>query len=113
MTTPHTWLALDDVAHWLKLDTDRDENRRDAELCRQAAAAYIEAQRPDLTADDLGKSAAIRQAALLSAARLYARRSSPTGLASFGEFGAEQILRGDPDVARLLGVGRYAAPVVG
>ena len=49
--------------------------------------------------------------AQLLTARYWARRGSPTGLASFGEFGAAAVVRLDPDVERLLGVGRYAKPV--
>lgn len=44
------------------------------------------------------------------AARWYQRRSSPNGVASFGEFGTAYVMRHDPDIARLLGLGR---PVVG
>jgi hypothetical protein len=46
----------------------------------------------------------------LLAARWFARRGSPGGFASFGEFGPAYVRSTDPDVARLLGLDR---PVVG
>lgn len=95
-----------------------------AELCRRAAARYCERQRPDLfpTTVDAVTGATVQtfagdddtvMAGLILAARLYARRSSPAGLASFGELGAAEVLRLDPDVGRLLGTGRHATPAVG
>ena len=46
-------------------------------------------------------------------ARLYARKGTPAGIATFGELGAATILRTDPDVQMLLGLGRYATPRIG
>ncbi len=94
----------------------------DSERARLAAAAYVERVRPDLFtvtvsgADTLvtyDPDAAVVHGARLLAARLHARRSTPQGLASFGEFGPAGILRLDPDVERLLGVGRSATPAIG
>jgi hypothetical protein len=47
------------------------------------------------------------------AARLWARRGSPAGLVSFGEFGIANTPSFDADAERLLGIGRYASPVMG
>lgn len=120
--TPHPWLAPAAVLAWLQLD-DAGALAETAELCRRAAARYCERQRPGLwttTTDELGTvtrtydaDADVVMAGMIGAARLYARRSTPTGLASFGEFGASDILRLDPDVTRLLGTGRHADPAVG
>lgn len=134
-TTPrHPWLPLADVGEptdddytagvltWLQLNGTPGPLAGVAELCRRAAARYCERQRPDLfpktTVDGVevqtfaGDDDTI-MAGLILAARLYARRSSPAGLASFGELGAAEVLRLDPDVGRLLGTGRSAAPAVG
>lgn len=54
-----------------------------------------------------------RLGALMLAARLYRRRNSPEGVASFTAEGAVYVQRNDPDVAMLLGLGAYAPPVVG
>lgn len=134
---PFAWLEPASVVRWLQLPADladpasTDERAALVEEVRQAAADYCESQRPDLAGQTLAEDgttvtaawwaaedptkvpARYRQAGLLSAARLWARRSSPAGLASYGEFGAAEVLRLDPDVSRLLGVGRYATPVVG
>jgi hypothetical protein len=47
--------------------------------------------------------AAVEQACLLLAARLFLRKESPAGVAGFGEFGAIRVRNNDPDVAALLG----------
>jgi hypothetical protein len=51
--------------------------------------------------------------ATMLAARLYRRRNSPEGVATFTADGAVYVQRNDPDVAMLLGIGAYAPPVVG
>lgn len=48
--------------------------------------------------------------AQLLAARLFARRNSPEGVASFSDAGAVYVQRNDPDVAMLLKIGGYARP---
>lgn len=138
----HAWLPLHDVGTpdadtytaglltWLQLPAGNggagvtSPLAGVAELCRRAAARYCERQRPDLfptvTVPDTGELVQgfagdddTIMAGLILAARLYARRSSPAGLASFGELGAAEVLRLDPDVGRLLGTGRHATPAVG
>lgn len=120
---PFAWLPPDRVLRWLQVDPDT-EQAAVVEDCRQAAADYCERQRRDLVVtvvdgvtglatSSFAHSESIVTAGVLAAARLYARRSSPAGLASYGEFGAAEVLRLDPDVSRLLGVGRYAPPAVG
>lgn len=51
--------------------------------------------------------------AMMLAARLYRRRNSPEGVASFTGEGAVYVQRNDPDLALTLGLGGYAPPVVG
>jgi hypothetical protein len=108
-----------DPAPWLPLPSDlaalAEPQATDAQRARLAAAAYVERVRKDLF-DEAGvytPNQDVVQAGLLLTSRLYARRSTPQGLASFGEFGPGTILRGDPDVDRLLGLGRHAPPKVG
>jgi hypothetical protein len=121
---PFAWLPVERVLRWLQVDAG-SEQADVVEDCRQAAADYCERQRGDLVVIEYDEvtglptsyvfmeTESIVQAGVLAAARLYARRSSPAGLASYAEFGAAEVLRLDPDVARLLGVGRYAPPAVG
>lgn len=47
------------------------------------------------------------------AGRIYNRRNSPAGVATFGAEGAVYVSRNDPDVAMLLGIGSYTRPQVG
>lgn len=112
--TDGSWLPqLDVLAH---LSTPADSPQAaDVNRARLAAAAVVEQLRPDLY-DGLGGYAAtpnVRHGALLLAARLFARKGSPAGLATYGEFGPAAVLRLDPDVERLLRVGRHARPVAG
>lgn len=47
------------------------------------------------------------------ARRLWRRRNSPEGVATFTSDGAVYVQRNDPDVALLLQLGQHAPPVVG
>ncbi len=50
----------------------------------------------------------VTEATLLIASRLWSRRSSPTGVAGFGDYGVVRVTASDADVARLLDP--YAKP---
>lgn len=120
--TDGSWLPLAYVQQHLGVEDDTPQVA-DAERVRRAAAARVERLRPDLFRDPTSYAVAapqpadvdpdVTEAALLVAARLHSRKGSPAGLASYGEFGPAAVLRLDPDVERLLQVGRYARPVVG
>lgn len=62
---------------------------------------------------DWSGSPRIVQGATMLAARIFRRRSSPDGVAAFGDGGTAYVQRNDPDVAQLLRVGAYARPTVG
>lgn len=49
----------------------------------------------------------------MMAGRLFRRRESPAGVAAFGDMGAVYVMRNDPDVAMLMGLGSWSAPRVG
>jgi hypothetical protein len=51
--------------------------------------------------------------ATMLAARLWRRRNSPEGVATFTADGAVYVQRNDPDISMLLGIGSSAPPVVG
>lgn len=86
---------------------------------RVATAAFVERHRRDLAGVDLDGTPTftptpdVVEGAILLAARLHARKGSPTGIASYGEFGPAAVLRFDPDIDRLLGIGRSVGPVIG
>lgn len=107
------WFPSSELLAYLKVDAG-SENGTTVELCRVAAAAVVARQRPDLKLDDplvVEAPAGVKHGAVLLAARLYARKGTPEGIATFGELGASSILRTDPDIGMLLGVGRFARPV--
>lgn len=116
----YPWFPLEDFLEHLGIGPE-DRNAGNAERARAGAAALVERARPDRIApatlveevDTFVASPDLLEGAVLLAARLYARRGSPAGVASFAEFGPSQVLRFDPDIDRLLGLGRYARPRVG
>ena len=117
--TDGAWLPLADVLRHVAASGANVEQTADVDRVRLAAAAYVERLRPDLVKLDAGAvprflgGPDVVEGALLLAARLVARKASPTGLANYGEFGPATVMRLDPDVERLLGLGRYTRPRVG
>jgi hypothetical protein len=55
----------------------------------------------------------VMQGTLLYASRLHNRRRSPDGTVDMGELGTARIPSNDPDIERLLGIGRWRPPMVG
>lgn len=120
MTDSTTWL---DATRSLALTGQAAGSVDDAayEGALAAARAYVERKRADLvtTAGDPPVStftagADILLGTAMLAHRLYERRSSPLGAGEYSEFGGiGTILRYDPDIGRLLGIGREGAFVVG
>lgn len=94
---------------------DVDEDAFEGAL--EAACALVERKRPDLfdtaTPPVFAPDAAVKLGTAMLAHRYYARRSSPLGAAQFTEFGAGTILRYDPDIGRLLGLGTEGGFVFG
>lgn len=58
-------------------------------------------------------TAKVAQGTLLYAFRLHNRRRSPDGTVDMGELGTARIPSNDPDIERLLGIGRWRPPMVG
>ena len=81
-----------------------------------AANAYLDRLPARLTStidEPPAPLATATQAATMQAARWYSRRNSPQGVANFEELGAAYVSRYDPDLERLLRIGRSAMPSVG
>lgn len=57
--------------------------------------------------------ASVVTGAEMMAGRLFRRRESPAGVAAFGDMGAVYVMRNDPDVAMLLGLGSWSSPGLG
>lgn len=81
-----------------------------------AAEAWVEGTaRRDLPWAEVGYQppADVRLGALMLAWRWYERRTSPLGVVQSASGDPVEMLRNDPDIARLLGVGRSARFVFG
>lgn len=104
-----SWLEPADVAATSQI---RDVEGNDAlSAATDAARAYVERVRSDLLTgqedEPFNAGADIKHGAGMLAARLYERRGSLLGVApSAGYEDAASILRYDPDIERLLGIGR-------
>lgn len=108
---------LTDLKDDLKIDVD--DIRDDSVLQRQldAAVSFVQRVRPGFNyADDPLVEAPEPPADLVLgtvrlAGRWYTRRRSPDALVAMGELGSARIPSFDPDIERLLGIGRYRGPV--
>lgn len=81
-----------------------------------AACAWVEAKRPDLLTGDpavFTPGADVKLGTAMYALRLHARRTSPLGVSLNTEWGGSDILRQDPDIAKLLGIGAEGKFVMG
>lgn len=115
MTSPVWPPALADLKDDLRIPLDNE--RDDAALQRELNAAVAEVQRvrPDLdyTADPMLLDTVPRPdwdvvlGTIRLAGRWHTRRRSPDGLVAMGELGTARVPSFDPDIERLLKVGRY------
>lgn len=100
-------IAADDV---------RDDDRLQVVL--DAAVGKVEEVRPDFnySNDPLSEAPLPSDALVLGTVRLagrwHTRRRSPDGLITADQFGSTRVPSFDPDIERLLGIGRYRGPVV-
>lgn len=109
---------LQDVKEYVGVSDNRDDATLIAAL--DAAVSYVEdvlAGSYNFIGDPLSllpaPSPRVVQGTLLYAFRLHNRRRSPDGTIDMGELGAARIPSNDPDIERLLGIGRWRAPMVG
>ncbi len=86
-----------------------------------AAVAYVERARAGSFAFDVPVGVAptlprpdhdLCLGAVRLAGRYHTRRRSPDGLVSAGELGNSRVPLLDSDIERLLGIGRFARPVI-
>lgn len=91
-----------DVAHWAKLPSVPSGTELDL-LERTLAAVIVHITEryavPDLVED---WDAAQEQALMMQTARIWRRRSTPEGLAAFGDSGVMRVFGLDADVEKLL-----------
>jgi hypothetical protein len=99
-----------------------DDHTDDTELAAVVAATNAlvrtwpcsaPAQTPEGEEPPRGWPANVERGADMMAGRLFRRRESPAGVAAFGDLGAVYVMRNDPDVAMLLGLGSWSSGAVG
>jgi hypothetical protein len=111
-----TWLTPTAVRAWSGQRQGDAADTTALQLACNAAAEYVEAVRADLwTAGDpladppvlpeFTPGPRVTLGATMLAHRWYSRRASPLGVAGYAELGSSGILRYDPDIAKLLGLG--------
>jgi hypothetical protein len=118
MAEAATWLDADKVALIMGEDLAGEWDETSMQNFCDGARSYVESRRPDLfvtvAAEDpddpdvvtFTPGADVVTGTAMLAYRFYSRRTTPLGVLGFSEDGASGILREDPDVAKLLGIGR-------
>lgn len=114
--------TVDELKVDLKIDPSDD---RDDERLQQALDAAVEiverVRKGDYQFDDSDPDQVtlpaptrdVRLGTLRLAGRLHVRRRSPDGVIDMGELGTSRVPSFDPDIDRLLRVGRYRKARVG
>lgn len=114
------WVKLDDLK--VEMDIDVTDTRDDERLTSalDAAVAFVERVRKgqfNFDADPLSDlpepTADLKLGTLMLARRWNTRRRSPDGLVAMSDQGSARVAASDPDIARLLRIGRHARPVMG
>lgn len=108
-----TWLDAEQVTGILG-DLANDLDGAALNACCDAARSFVEEKRGDLWVSDgadppvltYTPTPAVIHGAAMYAFRLYHRRNNPLGILGTTDVGPAGILREDPDIARLLGIGR-------
>lgn len=96
---------------------DTDDAR--LQIVLDAAVAFVQRVRPQFNyTGDVGSvkpdpTADLILGTLRLASRWHTRRRSPDGLVEMADMGSGRVPSFDPDIERLLRIGRHALPVVG
>lgn len=121
------WVTLDELKNELAdgedVGDERPEDPADDERLQRvldAAVAFVERVRKgqfnfdrDPLCDLPAPDADLKLGTLMLARRWDTRRRSPDGLVTMVDQGQARVLSFDPDIDRLLRLGRHARPVVG
>lgn len=110
-----TWLDSTHVVTAVGSDLTDDLDAGALQFWCDGVREYVEDRRPDLWTDLDGDgiletytpTARVVAGAALLAFRLYSRRNTPLGVRGVTDSRAASVLQDDPDVARMLGVGRH------
>jgi len=116
-----TWLDSETVKAVLGADISGDIDDASLQQMCDGTRSYVEDKRKDLFVAApvetdppvFTPTPSVTLGAALLAYRFYSRRTSPLGVIGFTEDGAQGLLREDPDIAKLLGIGRFGRFVFG
>lgn len=98
-----TWPTTDDALQ--QIGNVKAEAEPDVAQCLAAAIEYLIYRCEEFEVDDEDAAIvpeSVRRACLLLTARLFRRRSSPEGVAEFGDLGPIRVQRVDPDIEAML-----------
>lgn len=114
------WVTLAELKD--DMDVDDDDVRDDSRLERRLSAVVTFVERihkgrfnfdDDPTSTLPAPTADLVLGTLMLARRLNTRRNSPDGLVALAELGSARVASFDPDIDRLLRLGRHARARVG
>lgn len=105
------WVTVTELKHDMNLDLT--DTRDDAVLTEtlDAAVTFVERIRMDSVDWIDSAPADVKLGTIRLAARWFTRRRSPAALIEMGDLGAARVPSFDPDIERLLRIGRYAPAV--
>lgn len=118
--------TLDELKLDMKIELTDTDDDDDLTTVLDAAVAFVERVRPAFNYTDSPEFVTDADGLLVDvptptsdlvlgtlrlAVRWHTRRRSPDGLIDMGELGAGRVPSFDPDIDRLLGIGRFAGPV--
>lgn len=111
------------VRHWLGIATTDTLNDSELELAINAvnemiigwpcAEAFLAGLPPVDEREDIAWPWRLATGATMLAAKIFSRRNSTEGVATFGVEGVAYVIRNDPDIAVLLNLGQARIPKVG
>jgi hypothetical protein len=114
------WLKLSDLKAEMGIEPDDKRDDAQLETVLDAAITFVERVRhgqfdfmDDPLSDLPAPTADLKLGTLMLARRWHPRRRSPDGLVQMAEMGSARVSSFDPDIDRLLRLGRHARPVVG
>lgn len=110
--------TLDELKSDMKIDTVDTRDDVALQQMLDASVSFVERVRPrfDYASDPLSAyprpSADLALGTLRLAGRWHTRRRSPDGLVAMAELGNARVPSFDPDIDRLLRIGRFATAIV-
>ena len=114
------WVTLDDLKQELKIPVEDDSDDGRLERALESAVSFVErVRRGDFAFDDdaatdlPSPTADVRLGTLMLARRWFMRADSPDGMVAMTEQGTASVVANDPDIARLLRLGRHAKARLG